>query len=76
MWYVPPAYAQSNQKSLFLSFEYYMTVKHPTEHHLGATLLEITCCGLIIVQVSYYFLITLMQFARSITEADVYLRNI
>ena len=44
MWYVRPAYAQSDQ-SLCLSFEYSMSVKLLSEHHLEFLSLKGGCTG-------------------------------
>ena len=44
MWYVRPAYAQSDQ-SLCQSFEYFMIVKLLSEHHLEFLSLTDGCGG-------------------------------
>ena len=44
MWYVRPAYAQSDQ-SLCGSLEYSMTVKLLTEHHLEFLIFKGGCTG-------------------------------
>ena len=44
MWYVRPAYAQSDQ-SLCKSLEYSMTVKLQTEHHLEFLRFKGGCTG-------------------------------